>query len=158
MCEDGDGGLSPRDAGVRPSDLNRDSGTLADLGGGGPSGSGVCIRDGWCWQNPVPQGDDLNAVWGSDPRHVWAVGSRGLIVLRSGRSYSAQPSGTTEELQGVWGADANNVWAVGDQGTILRWDGTAWATQPSGTTEGLSGVWGVDANNVWVVGDNGTIL
>ncbi len=40
---------------------------------------GVRTGDGaWIWQNPLPQGNTLSAVWGSDANNVWAVGARAL--------------------------------------------------------------------------------
>jgi hypothetical protein len=26
---------------------------------------GICNQEGWCWQNPRPQGNHLNAIWGT---------------------------------------------------------------------------------------------
>ena len=40
----------------------------------------VCSADHWCWQNPLPQGNQLNGIWGSDADNVWAVGQNGTIV------------------------------------------------------------------------------
>lgn len=39
----------------------------------------VCRPDGFCWDQPKPQGAALNAVWGARPDQVWAVGSGGTI-------------------------------------------------------------------------------
>ena len=35
---------------------------------------------GWAWQNPLPQGNTLTAVHGTDANNVWAVGYAGTIV------------------------------------------------------------------------------
>ncbi len=111
-----------------------------------------------------PSGDNtgsaLNAIWGSDPNHIWAVGDAGTILYwNGGPNWIPQDSNTRKNLSGVWGSN-NNVWAVGDMGTILRWDGNDWKTlvQTSNTIENLSGVWGSDPNNIWAVGNMGTIL
>ena len=117
-----------------------------------------CSSDGFCWYNPLPLGNDLFRLWGSDARNVWSVGWGGTILKWNGSAWSPQSSGTAEHLVGVWGSDASNVWAVGFNGTILKWNGSAWSPQSSGTTEHLYGVWGSDASNVWVVGTNGTIV
>jgi len=34
----------------------------------------ICNTNCWCWENPLPQGNGLQRVWGSDASHVWAVG------------------------------------------------------------------------------------
>lgn len=31
----------------------------------------VCSKAGWCWENPLPHGRSLNAVWGADSNNVW---------------------------------------------------------------------------------------
>ena len=119
---------------------------------------GVCSADGWCWRNPLPQGNYLPSIWGSDANNVWAVSDFGVIVKWDGVGWSQQATPTTKNLLAVWGTDAKNVWAVGLAGTILKWDGKVWTAQLSGTTVSLSGVWGTDANNVWAVGDGGVSL
>ena len=119
---------------------------------------GACSADKWCWQNPLPQGNALGDIWGSDANNVWAVGDRGAIVKWNGTAWAAQASGSASPLLGIWGSDTNNVWAVGAGGTILKWNGTAWAAQASGSSSLHYGIWGIDTNNVWAVGYGGTIL
>ncbi|HRI53049.1 MAG TPA: Ig-like domain-containing protein [Pseudomonadota bacterium] len=119
---------------------------------------GLCSPDGWCWRNPLPQGNYMPAVWASDANNVWAVSDFGAIVRWNGSAWLAQASGTTQNLLGVWGSDTNNVWAVGVGGVIVKWNGTAWSAQASGTTQNLSAVWGTDASNVWAVGASGVIV
>src|SRR2546426_1469877 len=41
--------------------------------------SPVCSSDGWCWSNPLPQGNSLYSAWGSASNDVWAVGEGGTI-------------------------------------------------------------------------------
>jgi hypothetical protein len=117
-----------------------------------------CTADNWCWQNPLPQGDDLMSVWGSDASHIWTVGPYGTVLRWNGATWVPQPSGTTQNLRGVWGSDASHVWLVGFNGTILQWNGTSLIPQASGTTQYLRSVWGLDATHVWAVGDGGTLL
>ncbi len=40
----------------------------------------------WEWQNPLPQGNDLNGVWGSSGSDVFAVGKSGTILHYDGSS------------------------------------------------------------------------
>jgi hypothetical protein len=40
----------------------------------------ICSADGWCWENPLPQGLNLEAVWGLDTNNVWAVGELGTVL------------------------------------------------------------------------------
>src|SRR2546427_7409028 len=102
----------------------------------------VCSSDGWCWSNPLPQGNPLRSVWGSASTDVWAVGDAGTILHWDGSAWSGFPSGTGNILYSVWGSASTDVWAVGDAGTILHWDGSAWSTVSTGTTHVLRGVGG----------------
>src|SRR5438445_3430450 len=94
----------------------------------------VCSSDGWCWSNPLPQGNHLHSAWGSASNDVWAVGEGGTILHWDGTAWSASASGTGNLLYSVWGSASNDVWGVDDRGTILHWDGTAWSVSSSETT------------------------
>ncbi len=50
----------------------------------------------WRWQNPFPQGNTLNGVWGSGANDVWAVGNGGTILHWSGGAWVSVPSGSSE--------------------------------------------------------------
>src|SRR5512134_2915119 len=63
-------------------------------GGGGVPGTcaaRVCTAPGWCWQNPLPQGNPLFAVWGRTPSDVWAVGPIGTIIHFDGTRWAPSP-------------------------------------------------------------------
>ena len=112
----------------------------------------------WTWQNPLPQGNDLIAVWGSSDSDVYAVGGSGTILHYDGRAWSAMSSSTDGVLLGVWGSSGSDVYAVGLNGTILHYDGSAWSAMHSGTSQTLRGVWGSSDSDVFAVGYWGTIL
>jgi len=108
--------------------------------------------------------DDLEAVWGSGPDDVWAVGRRGTIrhTTRGAATWTVTASPTTSDLHAVWGSGPKDVWAVGDSGTIVHFDGTSWApatlAMPNGDlATNLYGVWGSGPDDVWIVGE-GLIL
>lgn len=135
----------------------------------GTSGT-VTSSDGWTSQAPMPQGNDLNAVWSSLSlginglaNDVYAVGA---IIHYDGTAWRAAGSGVTASyLYGIWASSsadnkgqANDMYAVGGGGSILHYDGTAWSTEASNTTNILYGVWGSSATDVYAVGAAGTIL
>src|SRR5262245_30811663 len=63
---------------------------------------GICSEDGWCWENPWPQGNDLAGVFlGKD--EVWAVGGAGTILRSTSSGWRRSSSRTTEGLRAVWG-------------------------------------------------------
>ena len=39
----------------------------------------VCSQDGWCWENPLPHGHTMNALWGTSAQDIWAVGDAGIV-------------------------------------------------------------------------------
>jgi hypothetical protein len=72
----------------------------------------VQAQDGdWEWQNPLPQGNHLYAVWGSSGSDVFAVGTGGTILHYDGADWSPMDSGTTHGLEGVWGSGGGDVFA-----------------------------------------------
>ncbi len=101
----------------------------------------------------------LNAVWGSGPNDIWAVGVLGSIRhWTPGKvRFDKVASPTTVTLNAVWGSGPNDIWVVGDSGTVLHYDGTSFEPStvqlPLGRRPNLYGVWGSSANDVWIVGD-----
>jgi hypothetical protein len=112
----------------------------------------ICSADNWCRQHSLPQGHNLDGLWGSGATDVWAVGAGGTILHWDGAAWSPSPSGTNADLSSVWGSGATDVWAVGVGGTILHWDGTAWSPSTSGTSADFADVWGSSVSDVWVTG------
>src|SRR5260370_38113224 len=106
---------------------------------------------GWFWQNPLPQGNFLNAVAVLDPNTAVAVGALGMIVRTTdgGATWKVQWSGTTQHLFGVSFTDANTGTVVGDNGTILRTadGGGTWKGQSSRTGDLLVGGSFTEANS-----------
>ena len=119
-------------------------------------------QSNWFWQNPLPQGNDLNSVFFTDANTGTAVGSCGVILrtTNGGTSWAIQSSGTTMPLYGSWFTDANTGTLVGSSDTILRTTdgGASWAIQSSGTTNNLYGVCFMNADTGIAVGNAGTIL
>ncbi len=101
----------------------------------------------------------FDAMWGSGPNDIWAVGALGSIrhYVPGNVRFDKVPSGTTVPLHAIWGSGPDDIWVVGDAGTILHYDGKAFtpatAQLPLGRKPNLYGVWGSSANDVWIVGD-----
>jgi hypothetical protein len=47
----------------------------------------VVSPDGWGWQNPLPQGNNLDGVWGSSSSDVFAVGAYDTILHYSDKNH-----------------------------------------------------------------------
>lgn len=155
--------MVPRDGGNADSgsaDGGSADGGGADGGssdGGMPAGGGLCTGSRWCWENPLPQGNGMTALWAVSPTDVWAAGTYGTILHFDGRAWSQVPSGTTQYLAALWGAGAKDIWAAGLGGTLLHWDGSRWSAV-SATTEHLTSLWGSGPTNIWAGGNGGTLL
>jgi hypothetical protein len=109
------------------------------------------------WQ-VVARGDAamLNAVHGSDPADLWAVGSGGTLLSGAFDSLSGDaPPGGGPALWDVFGLKRNLAVAVGQDGTILQWDGLGWqrprSASPDASWNAMSGFGGTLA----LVGANG---
>ncbi len=80
---------------------------------------GLCSSDSWCWDNPLPMGNNITEVWGADANHVWFTSNQGRFLKWNGTALVADDTGVSGGLKSIWGTSASNVWAVGIQGTIL---------------------------------------
>jgi hypothetical protein len=100
---------------------------------------------------PGSPGSALNAVGGTSPTDLWAVGNQGdqtLVEHFDGESWSVVPSpngdAPTSGLAAVVAVAPDDVWAVGSsdaddpdhpgsgEGTlVLHWDGASWTVVPS---------------------------
>jgi hypothetical protein len=101
-----------------------DGGLVPDAGGGACApfaGQRICSVDRVCWEHPLPQGNDLVAVWGtasSGPNaSIWAVGAAGTVLHYDGNAWSNVDSGTRNDLLAVWSDQANEAWVAGVSGT-----------------------------------------
>lgn len=82
--------------------------------------TGVCPNQRICWQNPLPQGNRLNAVHAIRAGDVWAVGDVGTVLHFKDGTWTQVPSQTTTDLNAVKASSAQDIWSVGMGGTILH--------------------------------------
>ncbi len=102
----------------------------------------------------------LNAIWGTGPSQVWAVGDGGTILEYNGQDWiPVDPPPTTMSLRAVGGTQGGGqVYAVGDNGTILQRTSGVWNQVTSNTGVDLFAVLAVASDDVYAAGQNGTIL
>lgn len=81
---------------------------------------GVCNARGWCWMNPVPQGEHLHALTGAGPTEIYAVGEQATVLRFDGAAWKKYPAGITANPRGVWGWGKGKVVMVGEGGTIIQ--------------------------------------
>ena len=115
----------------------------------------------WVWQNPLPQGDTLNAISCPSASTCFAVGDLGtiLVTTNGGTDWAGQLSPTNETLRGISCPSTTTCYVVGDAGTILKTDGAGWfgQPQPSGLVE-LTGISCPSATTCYAVGHSTPVL
>ena len=119
--------------------------------------------DGWCWYNPLPSGNYLQAIAGAGRTDLWIGGetfisgpSSNALHFDGGR-WNLEPS-PLGIIDGIWAASEDDVWFVGDDtaftgmGAIAHWDGAAITLATSVGAEVVTDVWGSGASDVYAVG------
>jgi hypothetical protein len=118
----------------------------------------VC-QAGFCWENPLPQGNHLSALWVSAEDDAWAAGGAGTVLRWNGAYWAVvRLAGPREEITGLWARTGNDVWAVGAGGLVLHFDGATWMRREIAPPRRLQAVWGRGERAAWAVGEAGTVL
>jgi len=154
------------DAGA-PADLDADAGAPADLDadallprpdtrppcpGSASTTAPVCSPDGWCWLNPLPQGNTLHGVWVDTSGLIVAVGDAATrLRFNTPPSWTGELSRKLPRLTAVWGHGPNDIWAVSSEGRWMHYD-TTWKEGKLSVNISLHGVWGSGPSDVWIVG------
>lgn len=116
----------------------------------------------WEWQNPLPQGNNLNDTHFFNNQTGWAVGNYGTILHtdNGGVNWEIRSSGTKNNLNSLSFVGDNEAWIAGDNGLILYSNngGSDWIEQNSGTEHNLRDCSFINENFGWAVGDSGLIL
>ena len=116
--------------------------------------------DGSQWrEHPIQRGRSLQAVWGSSPSSVWAVGLAGTTYFYNGVNWEKRTIRDNIDFNGVIGSSSVDVYATGYKIDtqpidsihyyIFRFDGSFWTlrdslianTFPPQHKFGISGVW-----------------
>jgi len=101
----------------------------------------MCLPSNWCWENPLPQGNNLNGIWNVG-QHAYMVGSGGTILHYDGNVWTMMDSPTTANQFAIWGAGSDDVFATGSlwtytggftgyvylaSTTMYHYDGVSWS-------------------------------
>jgi len=127
---------------------------------GGKTASTAYHFDGAKWE-PTAMRQNLHAVWGADPQHVWAAGAQieqpsdSCMFLWNGTSWSTVFPPVGNVITGLWGSAADDVWATWRGTSISHWDGTKWSLMELSGSWGINAVHGFGAKDVWAVGQRG---
>ncbi|MBL9037336.1 MAG: hypothetical protein JNG84_02370 [Archangium sp.] len=99
----------------------------------------VCER-GFCWESPLPQGNDINDLYAVDERHVWLV-TNSSVLFWDGERTSVVPTPLEDGVrwQAISGTGPSNIFVAGTRGRILVFDGQRWASEQAGSTFDTTG-------------------
>jgi photosystem II stability/assembly factor-like uncharacterized protein len=115
----------------------------------------------WEWQNPLPQGNSLNAVHFIDENEGWAVGWYGTILhtTDAGISWEKININTTDYFNDLIFIGHDTGWVVG-YGMIYHTNdgGNTWIEQNIPVPLNCQSVCFINVDEGWVVGSNHTII
>jgi hypothetical protein len=117
---------------------------------------GLCTsgQSRWCWENPLPHGNDLVGVWGEGSR-AHAVGPNGLLVTLSGSQPQVEPLSTFEDLRAVHGDGA--TLAIVAEGLLMlkvEGQGSHDFLRPG---RDFRDVWVETASRIWLANSSGSL-
>ena len=100
---------------------------------------------GWQWQNPLPQGNSINAIrFAPDKKRGWAIGSNGVVLTTNngGFEWEEQASPATTTLYSIYVKDRSRVVITGARGVVLTTSnaGGKWVVRQSGVRDHLFAV------------------
>jgi len=93
--------------------------TCGGVGIAGVCGSAVCSDDGWCWENPLPQGDTIFGLSATAADDVWAVGQFGGIHHWNGATMTTTLPPGDPQLTGI-DCIEDDVFITGGNGALLH--------------------------------------
>ena len=116
------------------------------------------VDPSWCLgQSMCPL--SFNAIGGSAPNDVWAVGAHGLLAHFDGHTWFQVPSGDAADasLMAVWASGPCDAWASGlgsqangAKSAVFHWDGATWSNVPiPGALGSVLTIWGSGPADVY---------
>jgi hypothetical protein len=113
----GAGDAGSVDAGA--SDAGTPDGGAADAG---PSADLAPPLGGWTFRNPLPFGDDVQALWSQARGVAWAAATR-RILRHDDSGWSAFDVGDSTPNTSISGFSATDLWTAAGRGNVQHWDG-----------------------------------
>ena len=119
-------------------------------------------QDGWFWQYPKPQGNDLNDIFIFNDEAAIAVGNLGTVIKTTdgGIHWDVQhhAGGISDDLSRVYFIDSLRGWAAARRNLIKTEDGgRTWGVVSTGSQLNYSAVYFLDADTGFAVGEDGIL-
>lgn len=117
----------------------------------------LCNSQGWCWENPWPQGSPLNAVASRDEGSVWATGDAGTILHWNGGFWQRLELATQGTGIGIWVDERDYAWVLVRPDKIYRCGNLGCTQIGAKGGPNFSQLFGFDATHAFAVGTNGSL-
>lgn len=119
-------------------------------------------QSGWFWQNPLPQGNDLQSVKFLNSETGFSVGSNGTVIrtTNSGVNWMFIDDYRQAIYRSVCPINNDTVFICGDTGVVKRTfnGGVNWQTLNIGVTNNINKIFFNSSLIGFSLGDNGLIL
>lgn len=93
----------------------------------------LCRPDGWCFENPLPQGSTINALWSPDGERVFLAGNDATLLEWNGERHRFLDVGGLDvagiDFRDVNGRSADDFFVVGTRGTVLHFVDGGWVKE-----------------------------
>ncbi len=109
-----------------------------------------CSVDGWCWMNPLPQGNDLAAVL-TLGEHSYFAGDVGMLFRYDGQAFERLQSPSDEDILALWGPSSQELWALTRDHVYRQREGV-WEELLE-RERGFRHLHGTSGDDVWVAGE-----
>jgi len=121
----------------------------------------VSAQEGWFWQNPIPQGNNLNDVLIIDENTIVAVGAAGLVqkTTNGGITWETKFCGVDRDLLAIKFSDNQTGWAITQKnntnnygGMLLKTtnQGDDWETALNDSQHCFSSVYFLNSDTGWI--------
>lgn len=111
----------------------------------------------WVWDNPLPQGNQINSMSFVTTDTGWAAGRSGVVLKTSNGGYSwrFQDAGVYRDWNAVSFASTSTGWVAGEGGAVKRTTdgGSTWTTQSVSANSAIHGLASRSTTQVIAVGD-----
>ena len=99
----------------------------------------------------VPSGttSNLNAIWGTSPDNIYAVGNGGVVLHFDGTNWAQMNAGISENLVSMIGFSANEIYALSSD-AVYKFNGISWSV--FNAAQGGDVIWGTSGNDLYVGG------
>lgn len=117
----------------------------------------ACNLQGWCWENPLPQGASLLGIASRDAGSVWAVGQAGTVLHWNGGFWQRIEIAEDGLGMGIWVDERDHAWVLVEKDKLYRCNNLECRRIGAAGSPQFAQIVGFDASHVFAVGTNGSL-